>query len=93
MKTGDSVRHRPSGETWTVAYVEDGRLAWCGWPPGLAKVEDCELVEECSSEESQRLVRALAAMSEGDDGRRLWALRQLEASAARAQAPKEKEIV
>ena len=32
IDTADHVKHGPSGETWVVAYVEDDRLAWCGWP-------------------------------------------------------------
>ena len=60
MKTGDTVKHGPSDETWTVAYVDGDHIAWCGWPPGEARLSDCTLVEECSQEESVALLRKLA---------------------------------
>lgn len=43
MRTGDHVLHKPSGETWVVAFVDGDDLAWCGWPNGLARTSDCEL--------------------------------------------------
>jgi hypothetical protein len=77
IKTGDTVKHGPTGETWTVAFVEDDRLAWCGWPPGYAKLADCTLVESCSAEESLSLIRQLAEMRgsdrDGYDHRKSWA--------------------
>ncbi len=63
MKTGDSVKHGPTGETWLVAYVEGDYLAWCGWPEGEAKVADCTLVRECSEEESIEILRDMANIS------------------------------
>jgi len=62
IKTGDTVRHIPSGETWVVAYVrpETNDLAWLGWPEGLARLSDCELVKSCSEEESLRWLRDMA---------------------------------
>ena len=46
FRAGDIVLHRPSGETWTVAYADpvSGNIAWCGWPPGVARIADCELL-------------------------------------------------
>jgi hypothetical protein len=66
-RAGDVVRHRPTGETWTVAYVDGDRLAWCGWPPGEALLADCDLVERCTEEEH---VSVLLACARGisDDG-------------------------
>lgn len=83
IKTGDTVRHVPSGETWTVAYVkaEDDVLAWCGWPAGQARLSDCELVEACSEAESRALLAELAAMP-GDDQRKSYALAFLRAAEA-----------
>jgi len=50
MRAGDIVRHRPTGEKWTVAYVQGDWLVWYGWPPGEARVSDCDLLEACSDE-------------------------------------------
>lgn len=62
MRAGDTVKHRPSGETWSVAYVKGEWLAWCGWPPGEAKVTDCELVESCSDAEHREMLEKWAAI-------------------------------
>jgi hypothetical protein len=45
-RTGDHVLHRPSGETWVLAYAdhEAGFLCACGWPESEANMDDCELV-------------------------------------------------
>jgi len=61
MRTGDHVKHRPTGETWVVAavYPTEGKLAWCGWPPGQANIADCELVHECTDDEHFKLVTDL----------------------------------
>lgn len=71
IKTGDTVLHKPSGETWVVAYVrpETNDLAWCGWPSGLARLSDCELVESCTPDESKDLLAQMAAMPEPDHRR------------------------
>lgn len=48
IRAGDTVLHRPSGETWVVCGVnyDRGQLIPCGWPfPTLAMLADCELVE------------------------------------------------
>jgi len=29
IDTGDYVLHKPSGETWLVAFVKDEKLWWC----------------------------------------------------------------
>lgn len=60
--------HKPTGETWTVAYAEGDWLAPCGWPAGLARVRDCTLIEECSEKESLALLRELAEMQGGRTG-------------------------
>lgn len=49
IKPNDIVLHKPSGEKWVVAGVnyDEGRLIPMGYPfPSLAKIEDCELLEE-----------------------------------------------
>lgn len=78
IKTGDTVRHKPSGETWTVAHAdyEQGVIAWCGWPPGRANLNDCELVESCLPSDSYNLLQALANLP-GNDHRKSYALGEL----------------
>ena len=65
-RAGDHVLHRPSGETWVLAYVDGDHLAWCGWPAGEAKISDCELVRRATDDEHTRLLRDLA---KGEDKR------------------------
>ena len=52
IEQGDSVYHRPSRETWLVLGVnyKKGKLCVAGWPPTMAKISDCELVEKGSRE-------------------------------------------
>lgn len=70
MRAGDTVLHRPSGEKWSVAYVEDDRLAWRGWPLGTALVSDCELIRSCSDEEHAKVLTEMAEMRDSSDPRR-----------------------
>ena len=82
IRPNDIVLHKPSGETWVVCGVdrEKGELIPCGYPfPTLAKLRDCELVEEryhieCQSEEQikalqkhglDRFIDPLSAMYHG----------------------------
>lgn len=60
MRTGDTVRHIPTGELWTVAWADERELMWCGWPEGWAKISDCVLVKACTDEEHWGLVEELA---------------------------------
>jgi len=82
IKSGDTVYHQPSRERWVVAYADYGRneLAWLGWPPGTAKISDCELKYSCSEEEENKVINDLANMR-GDrasyDHRKSWALSML----------------
>ena len=49
IRPSDVVLHKPTGETWVVCGVdrEKGELIPCGYPfPTLAKIDDCELIEE-----------------------------------------------
>jgi len=56
LRTGDVVRHVPSGEDWEVLYAdyESGYMSWIGWPPGRARIADCELVRKCTDEQHAR---------------------------------------
>lgn len=60
LRAGDHVFHRPSRETWVVAYVDGPSLAWCGWPAGEAKISDCTLLKRCSDAEHLSILRELA---------------------------------
>ncbi len=81
IDTGDSVIHRPTGETWLVAHVDGDRLYWCGWPPGCAALSDCTLVEKATPEARDKLIRDLAAMRpdnrSGYDARQAFAAYRL----------------
>lgn len=86
MRCGDSVRHKATDETWTVAYVDGERLSWVGWPAGEAKVSDCVLVNECSDEEHVALLKRIEqAQCEPYDRRPVMARRALEQIAAAAR--------
>ena len=52
FRCGDVVHHGPSGEDWVVAYAdyESGKLAWAGWPEGVAEISDCTLVRKATDE-------------------------------------------
>ena len=62
IRCGDHVKHGPTGETWTVAYVEGNYLAYCGWPEGEARLADCTLVYRCIDEEHQELLERCAKL-------------------------------
>ena len=49
IRPNDIVYHRPTGGTWVVCGINNdlGYLILCGYPfPSVAKISDCELVEE-----------------------------------------------
>lgn len=77
IDTGDAVKHGPSGETWTVAYVRNGRLAWVGWPEGEADLKDCTLVQKATDEQRMKLLKQMADMSNGADARARYARERL----------------
>ena len=68
IKPGDIVHHKPSGEDWVVAYmdVERNEIAWFGWPPGFAKLSDCELLESVSIDESLKAIVDWAKKSQSE---------------------------
>lgn len=70
--TGDLVFHRPSRETWLVAYVRGRHLCACGWPESLADLSDCLLVEKASADERMELLQSMASGS-GSDSRNRYA--------------------
>lgn len=68
IRCGDHVLHRPSGETWVVAYADygTGELSACGWPDSIARISDCDLVKVASEQEHTDL---LAKLIESGDRR------------------------
>ncbi len=67
IKTGDTVKHIPTGEKWIVAFSEEGRgLSPCGWPESLADIKDCILVKSVSEWESLELLIRLSDLPIGD---------------------------
>jgi len=82
IETGDTVKHIPTGETWIVACVEGNDLSWCGWPEGMARLSDCELVEKATVQRRQELLESLDAMGQ-DDHRARYAKRLLNAPACK----------
>jgi len=75
-RTGDTIKHIPSGETWLVAYCLHDHVIPCGWPLSAGLITDCELVEAATDDEHLALVREMAAMSTNDP-RRDFARREL----------------
>lgn len=65
IRTGDTVLHKPSGESWVVACVRGDYLAWCGWPEGEAKLADCELQTSATDEQHWYWVQQIAEANAG----------------------------
>lgn len=62
FRAGDVVRHRPSGETWVLAYaaMERNEVSACGWPESIAKADDCVLVEAATDDKHEEMLREWA---------------------------------
>jgi hypothetical protein len=63
-RCGDHVLHRPSGETWIVAWCEGDDLAWCGWPNGMARTADCDVTIRVTDEAHRSMVAQVASCSD-----------------------------
>lgn len=74
FRTGDHVKHLPTGEEWVVAWCDLGDLAWCGWPDGIANTADCLLIKKASDDEHKAMVREVIASGgpRGDKVRRMY---------------------
>jgi hypothetical protein len=59
IEIGDVVEHGPSGEEWTVCYADykTGKLAWFGWPDGLADIANCTLIRKSSPERRAQWIK------------------------------------
>ena len=57
-RCGDTVLHRPSGETWRVAWAdaETDDLMYAGWPEGMARLSECDLTTRCTDAEHKAAV-------------------------------------
>lgn len=55
MRSGDVVKHIPTGEEWLLAYGDtDSRTHYvsaCGWPLTLNPATECEVVTAATDEE------------------------------------------
>ena len=73
-RAGDTVFHRPSGESWVVAYADPERdeLSWVGWPPGVAKLTPTAISRSASVQTSSTMLDATRAMRGMRDDPRLW---------------------
>lgn len=81
IRTGDHVFHRPSEETWVVAWADHatGYMAPCGWPTCEARISDCELRKRASDDECARLADDLTRSGRSDAHKAIALLRALEA--------------
>ena len=57
-RCGDAVLHKPSGETWLVAYILHDTLSASGWPDSLAKLSDCKITRFATDEEHKAAVKS-----------------------------------
>ncbi len=55
-RCGDHVLHRPTGETWFVAFADGDDLAAAGWPSTIDRVSDCEVTYRCTNTEHHAAV-------------------------------------
>lgn len=76
FRAGDAVKHGPTGETWVVAGIRDGYLAWVGWPEGRARSEDCTMVQAATDAEHRKMLEELAR-SKSTSFRVRWAREDL----------------
>lgn len=76
--TADIVLHRPSGETWLLAYADGTHVYPCGWPDSRAGVGDCVLVKKATPDVRLYWLKRIASCS-GTDHRALHARSMLAA--------------
>ena len=60
FRAGDTVFHKPLGETWILAVDEfDGKVSPCGWPETIAESTDCELKQRaCDAKRHSQLLES-----------------------------------
>lgn len=74
FRSGDAVLHKPSGETWLVAWADENEVICCGWPETLAKASDCEIVRRADDKYHLEIVRQVAENKHSTRGSRCGAL-------------------
>jgi hypothetical protein len=63
-RAGDTVKHTPSGEEWTLACdEEDGRVVPAGWPESTGAAYDCTLIRAATNIERLEMLRRVAFAS------------------------------
>ena len=77
IKAGDTIRHVPSREKWTVAARQGEYIICCGWPETMAPITDCDLIRSCTEEEEVKQLRETANIRGQTRG--AWARATLEA--------------
>ena len=67
IRCGDQVFHRPTRETWLVAWCDGERLQWCGWPPGTVPAAECLIVDKATDTYHASLVAEILRPETKDD--------------------------
>ena len=65
FRAGDTVKHGPSGETWTLAC--DQERDWvmpAGWPESFGRASDCVLVKAASDADRLEMLDLVSQHSE-----------------------------
>jgi len=73
-RCGDKVLHRPSEETWLVAWAEGNDIAPSGWPNCMARLSDCDVTYRCSDAEHAKAVDDWRSVQDDSRGRRVLRL-------------------
>ena len=66
IEIADTVKHKPTGETWVVARVTDTSVYPAGWPPCCAELKDCELVEKATQKQQYTMIEACKKLPQSD---------------------------
>jgi len=75
IRTGDTVEHLLTGETWLVAYVKGNELVPCGWPESFAMLVNCRLIKKGDDKYRDDLIRQMAKLP-ASDSRGIYARNQ-----------------
>jgi hypothetical protein len=68
-RCGDTVRHRPTREKWIVAWAEGDDIAWTGWPDGMARLSDCDVIRRYTDAEHRAWVEKWRSTGDRDSRR------------------------
>lgn len=68
IRSGDTVKHVPSGETRLVAWADEKEVISYGWPERIARIEDCVLLKSADDESYWDMVCSVAASRESLQG-------------------------